>query len=122
MDTDSRDLQQLARQASMRPFFLGYAFERIATQQGYSEKDIASSLGCDIQTLIRLRLCRAPDVSAPTFIDDVQQIAERYSIDWATLLSLVKEALIIDVMSKNETDDDSGWLMAARDRDDDDAL
>jgi hypothetical protein len=58
MSTDP--LEPLAYRASAEPFFLGYALTRAQLDLGLSDLGLARRLGCAVEALAMLRLCRLP--------------------------------------------------------------
>jgi len=114
------DLSKLAKIASRRSFFLGSVLASVATRDHLADEALCSRLHCSPEALVRLRLCRAPDVDAPTFADDVRRIADYCAADFSTLLATIKDAAISAAVRDASLDNNDGWLMAARDRQDDD--
>jgi hypothetical protein len=68
MSTDPLD--DLAHRAAARPFFLGHALADYALAHGLSDLGLARRLGCAVEALAMLRLCRLPrdagEVAHPT--------------------------------------------------------
>jgi hypothetical protein len=51
---------------------------RYQRERGLTDGQLAADLGCDLETLTRLRLCGLPRVSC--FAEDCRQIAERFGV------------------------------------------
>ena len=84
------NLTQLARRTDDDPFFLGSALAAYKRKMGLDDQGLAAVLGCPVETLPQLALCRRP-VSA-TFDQDVQTIATRFDIDPLILGAIVGDA------------------------------
>lgn len=109
------DLRRLARRASEQPFFLGNIFSALALRDNIGNDDIATQLGCSPETLDKMKLCRAPLLDDAGFLGDVRRISDSFDVDFMQLMSIIKDAAITARMSGHARRD-SGWLMAARDR------
>lgn len=111
------DLSKLGKIAATTRFFLGSVLQSVAARDALSDEVLASRLGCSAENLARLRLCRAPSYDGPKFIDEIRRIAEYCSVDFPSLLALVKDSYISESISDaSSPESSSGWLMAARDR------
>src|SRR5947208_1648106 len=53
-------LDAVAARATTEPFFLGYHLSQAAERHGWTGADLARELGCTVEALTMLRLCRAP--------------------------------------------------------------
>ena len=58
-------LDALARRVADDPFFLGSALARHAESHGLDDAGLAAALGCSVETLAMLRLCRLPAAAGP---------------------------------------------------------
>lgn len=78
----------------------------------------AARLGCSVEQIPRLALCRRPDATGARFADDVRRIAEFVNCDPVRLRDLLRETSAIDRLrgTADETDIGQGLLLAARDR------
>jgi hypothetical protein len=112
----SEPLEVLAKRAEGEPFFLGHALAALAAGEKLDDPGLAARLGCPVENLTMLRLCRAPDPGMPEFWDDVTQIAERFGIDPRRLAEAVKRGRVILRLRVAEGAG-GGFLMAARDQD-----
>jgi hypothetical protein len=106
-----------AARAADRRFFLASA---IAAFQGFRQLDdggLAQYLGCPVDTLTLLRLCRRPDVEAQHLQQDVSRISERFGVDPIALMRLLREVATVEAMrDPHEGARSAGFLMAARDK------
>ena len=84
----STQLDRLARRVMQDAFFLAAPLARFAESQQMNDDTLAKYLGCDVGTLIHLRLCRNPDPDPPHFWGDVERIAARFQVDSDTLAEL----------------------------------
>jgi hypothetical protein len=79
-------LHRAGKRASEHTFFL--AAKLIAYQQYHELTDqrLADILGCSLENLMRLRLCRAPETS-----EELVQVAARGNVDAQKLASVLQE-------------------------------
>jgi hypothetical protein len=109
-------LEALARRVEENPDFLAFTLADYARSEKLSDAALAVRLGCDVQKLIKLRLCRRPRSGTEHFQVDVRRIASALDIDRDILLEAVRRADALAAL--RDAADDSGFLVAARDRDD----
>jgi hypothetical protein len=76
-------LQPLASRASADPFFLGHALTQAQLDLGLSDLGLARRLGCAVEALAMLRLCRLPKDRG-----EVELIAARFGCDPQALAEL----------------------------------
>lgn len=114
--TGRRLLGLAANRAARRDFYLASALDAYKSIHGLDDASLARELGCDLDSLDRLRLCRRPSVESAGFRTDVQAIADRFSVDALALAQLLRELSSVEVMRGAETGQGSAILMAARDR------
>lgn len=105
----------LARRLEDDPFFLAAALHEYARSEGFDEVRLAAHLGCPVETLSRLGLCRRPRPEPPHFRRDVDQIAARFEVSADVLAQIVRRADAL-VALRPTTEDRRGTLRAARDR------
>ncbi len=86
----STHLQRLAHRVQSDPFFLAAPLARYAESQQLDDDALTVRIGCDRDTLRRLRLCRNPEPMAPDFWHDVQRIAARFHLDADRLAEIVR--------------------------------
>ena len=108
-------LEALAARVADEPFFLAWLLGAYAYSEDLDDTGLAAALGCPVQELTMLRLCRAPRTDSQEFWDDVTCIAERFGLDPQRLAEVVKRGRV--VRRFQQADQGSGGsLMAARDR------
>jgi len=105
----------LARRAQADPFFLAWALKEYASDEGLDEPGLATLLGCPVETLGPLGLCRRPRPAPSRFHQDVDQIAARFGVKAAVLAEIVRRADALAAMRRH-IESERGLLMAARDR------
>jgi len=82
----SDPLKRLANRVEADPFFLAHQLAEYALDQGgLSDVGLAIRLGCPVDTLVNLRLCRAPRNDA-----EVLTIARRFGLDPARLAAVLR--------------------------------
>ena len=108
-------LEDLALRVAEEPFFLAGLLRAYAFSESLDDTGLAAALGCPVQELTMLRLCRAPRTDSEDFLDDITCIAERFGLDPERLADAVKRGRV--VRRFQQADQGSGSsLMAARDR------
>jgi hypothetical protein len=78
--------------------------------------ELSAFLGCELDILDRLSLCRRPDEGSQNFRKDVEIVSARFGIDPRSLAHVLREVSSIDAMQNLDSDQSDGFLMAARDR------
>lgn len=116
MTTTPRWLDRAARRGSERPWTLGAVLDECCRNEGLSREQLSSLLGCGLESLAWLSLCRRP--APERFAQDVARIAERFRIEPAKLAQVVRrvDALAVLRQPSNLKEEDP-LLLAARDRD-----
>jgi hypothetical protein len=84
----SAQFTRLARRVEDDPFFLAGVLRVYADAHGLDEQSPAGELGCAIETLPQLALCRRP--ASATFDQDVATIAARFRVDATVLAAMVR--------------------------------
>jgi hypothetical protein len=86
-------LEAAAARASRDPFFLGWALAAHQRRHGLDDAALAAVLGCPLDMLTSLRLCRRPGAAEPTRSaeQDVRAIAGHFGIDAPALRRVVEE-------------------------------
>jgi hypothetical protein len=118
--TSKNILSPLVEKAVQDPHFLGWALDRYSKSNNSSISAEVKRIGCDPKREHALCLCRLPSSTAPDFGQVIKKIADEFSCDVKELLMLVRQAQVIDIFSGMPDDSDTGYLMAARDKDKDD--
>ncbi len=114
--TDSELLALAAQRAGDRKFYLASALREYQDLRRIDDASLAQKLGCDAETLDRLRLCRRPATESDTFRTDVQAIAQRFGLAAIDLAVVLREVSSLEAMRSAEEGQPSAVLMAARDR------
>jgi hypothetical protein len=108
-------LGHAAERARSESWTLGRLLSRCCELEGISEADVATELGCTLDTLRWIYLCRIPSQSR--FSDDVGRVAERFGLEPRRLAALVRRADAVAALASPHHDaDDAELLLAARDR------
>jgi len=110
----SAHLDDFARRLSADPYFLAAALDCYAASVQLDEAAVAAKLGCSLEILTDLRLCRMPRTKQPHFRQDVDAIAGRFGIDALVLAEVVRHGH--GILKLRSADSPHGGLMAARDR------
>jgi hypothetical protein len=72
----SDPLDWLARRAAAEPFFLAHRLASHQRARDLTDADLAADLGCAVEDLTMVRLCRAPRDGAEG-MEDVRRVAQR---------------------------------------------
>jgi hypothetical protein len=107
-------LHALAERAEEEPFFLAAVLAAYARSEALTAPGLAVALGCRVEDLVMIRLCRVPRTEPGEFWEDVQAIAERFGIDPERLGEAVKRGQV--VLRLQAARPAGGGLLAARDR------
>ncbi len=101
---------------------LGYVFERYRALMSLSEEELAVELGCSLEVLHWLSLCRRPTGEA--FTEQVSVIAKRFAVERIRLIKVLRRVEVMDALSVRPAEGDATeeelLLLAARDRSHDD--
>ena len=108
-------LENMARRLESDPFFLACPLKLYQKSEGLSEDTLAAGLKCSKEALLSVRLCRAPAGEEESFLDDIERIAARFSVDADALAEAVRRGQALFHMTNNRNT--SSTLIAARDRD-----
>jgi hypothetical protein len=114
MTKTHRWLQRAAQRTSERPWSLGSVLDEFGRTEDMAREQVAEFLGCGVETLQWLAICRKPD--ADEFVDDVRLIAKRFNLDASKLAQLIRRTESVAALSRAKVTED-GLLLAARDRD-----
>jgi hypothetical protein len=110
-------LDALAARAAEDSFFLAWLLAAYAHSEGLDDAGLAAALGCQIQELAMLRLCRVPAADPEESRDDVSCIAERFGLDHQRLAEVIQRGRVVRRFQQADPRV-GGSLMAARDRED----
>jgi hypothetical protein len=114
-----KHLEHLATRLEDDPFFLACALKHFARSEGLSSEQLAAALGCSADTLLLLRLCRAPASDDEAFSEGIEQITTRFSVDADVLAEAVRRGQALCAMTRD--DQPQRTLLAARDGDTEEA-
>ena len=111
-----------AERAASEPAFFAHVLREYCAMFGLNQRSLATKLGCKIDDVTRLALCRKPDFDAPKWHEELEKIAHFVHIDSQLLLQLLREVDTLTVMktlsatSTTYPGDQPGLLAAARSR------
>jgi hypothetical protein len=110
-------LAQLARRVAGEPDFLACALAEYARGEQLDDPGLAARLGCPVETLTHLRLCRMPREEAPLFWQDVEQIARRFGVGADFLAEVARRGLSLFHLRNSPASrpQEPGIFLAARD-------
>jgi hypothetical protein len=113
--TESSVFYAARKRAARSSFFLAFDLDAYATLIGWTDIDLAQALGCSLDTLNLIALCRTPRRDT-RFGAEIEAIGSRFQINSIRLAALLRE---IDIVREFEpVPHGEGWLAAARDRGD----
>jgi hypothetical protein len=107
------NLEHLARRLVDDPFFVACPLTLYATSEGLDEESLASRLRCTKVAFPLVCLCQAPAAESPSFQDDIERIAAKFSVDADVLVEAVRRGQAIYQMRRNA--ESASTLLAARD-------
>lgn len=111
----ANSLEHFAARVADDPFFLACPLALFAKSEGMSEEQLVAWFHCSQESLVMMRLCRAPEAESATFFPDIRRIAERFSVEADVLAEVVRRGQAIYHMTAGG--DSVRTLRAARDRD-----
>ncbi|MBI2807306.1 MAG: hypothetical protein HYX68_20175 [Planctomycetes bacterium] len=106
------NLERLARRLEDDPFFLACPLRLFAQSMKLDDQRLAEKLGCSLDTLVIVCLCRAPSGDAAEFQRGITQIADKFKIDASQLIEVVRLGQAIFNMRQGPS---TNALLAARD-------
>ncbi|MCY1031661.1 hypothetical protein OV207_09370 [Corallococcus sp. BB11-1] len=111
-------LEAAAERSAQVPEMLGSVFAWYRDLEGLSVEALARKLGCTVETLHWVCLCRKPEGTA--FSEHVNQIAERFGVNAfelsGLLLDMELSAGLIAQQDSPVEPEERAMLLAARDR------
>ncbi len=111
-------LETAARRSAYEAWTLGHVFTRYRELEGRSHEDLAKALGCTLEVLHWLSLCRRP--TGETFTEQVFVLAKRFEVDPLRLSEVLRRVEVMDALSARsdggEATDEDTLQLAARDR------
>lgn len=107
---------KIAEKAKQRKFFLSSTFSIFQSAHGINDEELSQILGCSIDDLNRLALCRKPNSEILSFKEEVEQISNSFSVDKVRLAQIIKEvdSIILFREIDHSNLDNKGFLIAAR--------
>jgi hypothetical protein len=112
----SESLRHLAARVADDPFFLAHSLAEYARSEGLDDAALAARLGCRVEDLPLLRLCRAPRTEPGEFRADVATIAERFGLNATLLAEAVRLGQgLAQLRQAAQPTGHPGYLLAARD-------
>jgi hypothetical protein len=109
-------LAHLAGRVSDAPDFLASALAEYAHSERLDDASLAARLGCPVETLTHLRLCRMPQAEPPHFWQEIEKIAKRFSVNADALAEITRRGQSLFHLRKAAGQQEaSGFLLAARD-------
>jgi hypothetical protein len=114
----SEELQHLANRVSTDPFFLAHPLAEFTRSERLDDPGLAARLGCRVEDLPLLRLCRAPRPDPDGFRDDLAAVAGRFGIEPGALAAAVRHGQgLVQLRAATRPDAEPGFRLAARDDD-----
>ena len=114
MSAPSDSLKRISERAAWEPFFLAGALMSYKDENGLDDAALAAYLGCAVDDLPRLSLCRRPSEGA--FMKDISHLATRFRLNGGRLAALIRHVEVLEDLRATGVP----ASMAARDREDED--
>jgi hypothetical protein len=115
-------LKVAAQRSAQDSASLGYVFERYRKHEGKSVEELAEMLGCSLEVLDALYLCRRPEQAC--FAEHLRMLEKRFAVGPRRLAAVLRRVEVLDGLPSDEeagtTVRNDSYLMAARDRSSDD--
>jgi hypothetical protein len=108
----AKNLEHLARRLEGDPFFLACPLRVFAESMKLDDARLAEKLGCPLETLTVVCLCRAPTGDAAEFQRGISRIADKFNIDATRLTEVVRLGQAVFRMRQGSS---RKALLAARD-------
>ena len=120
IDRDKNVLAWTADHAGADPFFMAHALRAYREMFDLDEEGLAKFLHCSSEALVRMALCRQPEMTSTTFRADVEQIAAYCGADAQRVAELVRQTDAVrslrGVPAPVPMSTPAGMMVAARDR------
>lgn len=117
----SKALERAAQRAITSEFFLASTLYEYQQANHLDDEALATLLGCDVNALPRLALCRRPSaVDQNVFWHDVKHLAQRFHLSADQLATVIRRVDSLRALRQHlvSTSSTQGMLRAARDRED----
>ena len=105
-------LHRMAAEAEGDPFFLADLLAAFARSEELDDTALAARLGCGVDQLPRLRLCRAPHADPARMRQDVARLADHFGVSEPALREAVLRGRVVLRLRQGG----ESILLAARDR------
>ncbi|GAC1463398.1 MAG: hypothetical protein PVS3B3_08970 [Ktedonobacteraceae bacterium] len=116
----SKSLIRAAQRALASPFFLAATLQDYQQANQLDNEALANLLGCHVDDLTRLALCRRPISEQQTFTHDIDHLAQRFHLHADQLAEIIRQvdalAAFRHQMISNQQATHQSLLAAARDR------
>jgi hypothetical protein len=106
-------LRAAAQRAATQSFFVAGALAPVISSESLDEMGIARRLGCPIENVPSILLCRRPRKPPAEFRADVYAIAERFGADPQSFAEMIRQG---DALAAFASAVSPAFLAAARDR------
>ncbi|PTL82214.1 hypothetical protein [Vitiosangium sp. GDMCC 1.1324] len=121
--TNPEWLKTAVRRSAHEAWMLGHVFEKYREREGRSAEELAAELGCSLEVLQWLSLCRRPE--GEKFTEHVFTIAKRFALEPLRLVAVLRRVEVMDAFAERSEGgegpaDEDSLLLAARDRSCDD--
>jgi hypothetical protein len=114
-------LVRAAQRAVSSPFFLARILKEYQQAHHLDNEALAMFLGCHVDDLPRLALCRRPAQEQQAFVHDIDHLAQRFHLHADQLAAIVRQVDTLTIwqqqMPFHQQTTSPGMLSAARDRD-----
>lgn len=108
-----RRIAALARRLESDAAFLAAPLAVYARSEALDDAGLAARLGCPVETLPLVRLCRRPRPD-PLFGQDVERIADRFGLNSLALAEALRRVDALEALRIGQAPE-RGTLLAARD-------
>lgn len=109
-------LEYMATRVADDPFFLACPLAEFARSEQLDDAALAARLGCRVEDLPRLRLCRSPRPGLEEFRADVTAVAQAFGIEPGILAGAVRHGEgLVRLREAARPPGEPGHLLAARD-------
>ena len=116
--TNPEWLKAAARRSAHETWMLGHVFEKYRELEGRSEEELSAELGCSLEVLHWLSLCRRPE--GEKFTEHVFAIAKRFEVESLRLVAVLRRVEVVDALTARPggggAADEDPLQLAARDR------
>ncbi len=118
----SNAVARAVQRAVSHEFFLAGVLREYQQSNQLDDNALAELLGCQLNDLLRLALCRRPATGRNAFLQDIEHLAQRFHLHGNQLAIVIRQvdslrALRQQLTSTRNAQQMPGILRAARDRD-----